>query len=56
MPTRYSRHYYDLAMMALNEVKNEALADLELLKSVVEFKQKFYPRSWAKYEEVNKVL
>lgn len=51
MPTRYSRHYYDLAMMALNEVKNEALADLNLLQNVVEFKQKFYPRTWAKYEE-----
>ena len=51
MPTRYSRHYYDLAMMALNEVKNEALADLNLLQNVVEFKQKFYPRIWAKYEE-----
>ena len=51
MPTRYSRHYYDLAMMAKNEVKEEALADLELLKNVVDFKQKFYPRTWAKYEE-----
>ena len=51
MPTRYSRHYYDLAMMAQNEVKDEALVDLELLKNVVEFKQKFYPRTWAKYEE-----
>ena len=51
MPTRYSRHYYDLAMMALSEVKNEALADLDLLQNVVEFKQKFYPRTWAKYEE-----
>ena len=51
MPTRYSRHYYDLAMMAKNEVKEEALEDLELLKNVVDFKQKFYPRTWAKYEE-----
>ena len=51
MPTRYSRHYYDLAMMVQSEVKNEALADLELLKNVVDFKQKFYPRTWAKYEE-----
>lgn len=51
MPTRYSRHYYDLAMMAQNEVKEEALTDLDLLKNVVEFKQKFYPRTWAKYEE-----
>lgn len=51
MPIRYSRHYYDLAMMAENTVKDESLADLELLKNVVDFKQKFYPRSWAKYEE-----
>ena len=51
MPTRYSRQYYDLAMMAKNEVKEEALEDLELLKNVVDFKQKFYPRTWAKYEE-----
>ena len=51
MPTRYSRHYYDLAMMAQSEVKNEALSDLDLLQNVVEFKQKFYPRTWAKYEE-----
>ena len=51
MPTRYSRHYYDLAMMSKSEVKNEALADLDLLQNVVEFKQKFYPRTWAKYEE-----
>ena len=51
MPTRYSRHYYDLAMMATSNVKDEALSDLKLLENVVEFKQKFYPRKWAKYEE-----
>jgi len=51
MPTRYSRHYYDLAMMATSNVKAEALFDLKLLENVVEFKQKFYPRTWAKYEE-----
>jgi hypothetical protein len=52
MPIRYSRHYYDLAMMTGDcKVKNDALADLELLKNVVDFKQKFYPRFWAKYEE-----
>ena len=54
MPTRYSRHYYDLAMMAKDKVKNEALSDFELLKNVVEFKEKFYPRTWAKYEEAKK--
>ncbi|RBQ31431.1 hypothetical protein CRU92_06565 [Arcobacter sp. FW59] len=54
IPIRYSRHYYDLAMMAQNKVKDEALNDLDLLTNVVEFKQKFYPRSWAKYEEAKK--
>ena len=54
MPTRYSRHYYDLAMMAKDKVKNEALSDFELLKNVVEFKEKFYPRTWANYEEAKK--
>ena len=51
MPPRYSRHYYDLAMMAQSVVKEKALSDLKLLENVVEFKQKFYPRTWAKYEE-----
>jgi len=51
MPLRYSRHYYDLAMMANSEVKNEAILDLKLLKSVIEFKQRFYTCNWAKYEE-----
>ncbi len=49
-PARYSRHYYDMAKMALAEVKDVALADMSLLESVADFKQKFYPRAWAKYE------
>jgi hypothetical protein len=51
LPSRYSRHYYDLAIMAQSEVKDDALADLELLKQVVSFKQKFYPAGWAKFAE-----
>lgn len=52
IPARYSRHYYDLYLMAEAEsLKSAALADLELLHSVVEFKRKFYPRSWAEYEK-----
>lgn len=51
LPLRYSRHYYDLAMLASSIVKNNALADMRLLNDVVEFKLKFYPRNWAKYEE-----
>lgn len=51
IPLRYSRHYYDLAMMAKSEIKTKALSDLDLLKSVVEFKQRFYSCNWAKYEQ-----
>ncbi|MFV1922211.1 MAG: nucleotidyl transferase AbiEii/AbiGii toxin family protein [Methylotenera sp.] len=49
MPPRYSRHYYDLARLALSNVKKMALADLEMLEAVVIFKQKFYPVAWANY-------
>jgi hypothetical protein len=51
MPTRYSRHYYDLSLMAQSKFKDIALADTKLLENVVEFKQKFYPRKWARYED-----
>ena len=51
IPPRHSRHYYDLAMMAKSYIKEKALADLGLLKSVVEFKQRFYTSGWAKYED-----
>ena len=49
-PSRYSRHYYDLARLARTKIKDRALKDLELLENVVTFKQKFYPRGWANYE------
>lgn len=49
-PPRNSRHYYDLCRMAASPVKDSALADLDLLASVVEFKERFYPRGWARYD------
>lgn len=52
IPSRYSRHYYDLFQMSHSKVKETAFSNLELLKQVVEFKQKFYPRKWAKYDKV----
>ena len=51
LPPRYSRHYYDLAVMASSWVKKEALVDVKLLEQVVSFKQKFYPVKWAKFEK-----
>lgn len=51
MPQRYSRHYYDLYSMSETYVKEAAFSRIDLLKKVVDFKMKFYPRAWAKYPE-----
>jgi predicted nucleotidyltransferase component of viral defense system len=48
---RYSRHYYDVYKMGNSKVKAGALADIALLKEVVDFKKRFYPRAWAEYEK-----
>ena len=50
LPSRYSRHYFDLAQMAGSQIKVSALADLDLLASVVSYKELFYPRGWARYD------
>ena len=49
-PSRYSRHYYDLYRMMQTEVKDNALADNDLLTRVVDFKDKFYRCPWARYD------
>jgi nucleotidyltransferase AbiEii toxin of type IV toxin-antitoxin system len=51
VPARYSRHYYDLYLMAGTDVKTSALKNLPLLQDVVAFKKKFYPRGWAEYDQ-----
>ena len=42
LPDRYSRHYYDVAMMAKGPIKAEAVADLPLVAQVVKHKETFY--------------
>lgn len=55
MPQRYARHYYDVYKIATSDVIKSAINDKELLRKVTEFKIKFYPRKWAKYEDaINK--
>ena len=49
-PPRYSRHYYDLYRMMQTQVKDNALADNNLLTKVVDFKDKFYRCPWARYD------
>lgn len=50
MPSRYSRHYYDLYCIAHSDIKVSAYENMELLQKVTDFKMKFYPRKWAHYE------
>ena len=50
MPSRYSRHYYDLWCMIQAGTKDAALGKIGLLDEVVAFKRKFYRCSWARYE------
>ena len=50
IPMRYSRHYYDLYRMAETEIKTNALAQPKLLEEVAVFKDRFYPRKWARYD------
>jgi hypothetical protein len=50
LPDRTSRHYYDVAQLARSEHRARSLADLDLLKRVVEHKKRFYPRAWARYD------
>jgi len=50
IPPRYSRHYYDLYKLSESPIKGASLANLTLLRSVVEFKERFYYSSWARYD------
>lgn len=50
IPQRYSRHYYDLYKLALSPIREKALSQLGLLQDVVEFKKRFYPVTWARYD------
>lgn len=50
VPLRYARHYYDVYCMANSPLKESALQKPELLMDVAAFKQKFYPRKWARYD------
>ena len=48
MPRRYSRHYYDMYRLGHSSVLGRAIAQPDLLKRVVKFKEKFYRTPWAK--------
>jgi hypothetical protein len=51
LPPRYSRHYYDLYRLSRLPIRANALAQLDLLQEVAEFKIRFYRCPWARYED-----
>lgn len=50
MPLRYSRHYADLAELAQSAHASTALQNGPLRERVVMWKEKFFPRAWARYD------
>ena len=50
LPTRHSRHYYDLMKLYGKEVGKKAIADLGLLQSVVKHKSIFFASAAARYD------
>jgi hypothetical protein len=50
IPGRYSRHYADVAAMANRSEARRALADDALRERVVNWKARFFARSWARYD------
>ncbi|MCA9408595.1 MAG: nucleotidyl transferase AbiEii/AbiGii toxin family protein [Candidatus Omnitrophica bacterium] len=54
LPPRFSRHYYDLALMIQSGKVDALLKDLSLLDTVREHKKLFYKSSWAKYDQAKK--
>lgn len=46
----FSRHYADMAALARHGVADRALADAELRCRVADWKSRFFPATWARYE------
>ncbi len=51
-PIRYSRHFYDVYQMMRTDIREKSFENIELLKTVIDFKKKFYASSWAKYDDI----
>lgn len=49
-PKRNTRHYYDLAMLGRSAIGDAALQDVQLLATVVKFKETFFASIRARYD------
>jgi len=47
---RFSRHYSDMAALSEHEVATRALKDGDLRQRVVDWKDRFFPSTWARYD------
>jgi hypothetical protein len=47
---RFSRHYSDMAALALHTIASRALARDDLRQRVVDWKNRFFAASWARYD------
>ncbi len=50
MPVRFSRHYADMAALALHPETRAAVGRHDVRERVVAWKNRFFPRSWARYD------
>lgn len=50
MPSRYARHYHDLARLAASPVAERALEDAALRERVVAHKTVYFRSGWARYD------
>ena len=50
MRDRFSRHYSDVAALARSAIADGALASEELRQRVTDWKSRFFPANWARYD------
>ena len=50
MPPNYSRHYSDVGAMAVSPQAESAIQNAGLRERVVDWKARFFPRGWARYD------
>ena len=48
---RYSRHWYDLYMLAEKGIADQACSDIQLLRDVIEIEQCFFVSKYSNFEE-----
>ena len=49
-PTRYARHYFDMAKLLAHPMASEFLADQAQCQRVVDWKSRVFARGWARYD------